>query len=553
MSVGSTSTSNSRVLIISDDASGKSIFHELQADGAVTPRLVHWSPRALLALEMWQPAVVVLDVGGSVSPAKAAIYELVIAELHPQCAMLRTVARDAQSGVSIESLNRSLLQTIANRLMEDSLATSPHADVSAWMLGRSQANMQVIQAMRRLSSLEVPVLIQGEPGTGKRLIARMLHHGSMGGSQGSLKQAGGKQADRPKGPLKLVQCESMSESALDSLLFGSRVSQEPGLLETCSHGTIVLQELAAISPAIQLRLLDRMRATRFQASMEGGPALIFTTSQDLGRLVASRRVRADLFYELSAYLIGLSPLRHRSTDIPILVDHYLNSVAPVLEASGHISLRLSASQLERLTQFSWPGNLTQLRQVLLRAVLANATRPLTDHHLLQLMHQRSSSNGTKSYSSPLPSLPRISPLRDRETLLEEALSAPVPSLTIAPANSHSIGTNSHSIGTKSPSANPSRLDCESLPSIASLTRASDPSQWTELVDRFASEGASNLYARALEQFERGLLSEVLGRTGGDLNGSARLLGMTRVSLRNKIQALAIPLPAPPVSPQKSDV
>ncbi len=552
MSVGSTSASNSRVLIISDDASGRSIFHELQADGTVTPRLVHWCPRALLALEMWQPAVVVLDVGGSVSPAKIAIYELVIAELHPQCAMLRTTSRDAQSGKSIESLNRSLLQRIRKRLMEDSLVTSTDADVSAWMLGRSQANMQVIQAMRRLSSLEVPVLIQGEPGTGKRLIARMLHHGSIGGMQGSLKPAdgkpvSGKQVDRTQGPLKLVQCDAMSESALDSLLFGSRMSQEPGLLETCSQGTIVLQELAAISPAIQLRLLDRMRATRFQSTSSGGPALIFTTSQDLGRLVASRRVRADLFYELSAYLIGLSPLRHRSTDIPILVDHYLNSVAPVLEASGHISLRLSAAQLDRLTQFSWPGNLTQLRQVLLRAVLANATRPLTDHHLWQLMHQRGSNNGTKGYSSPsLHSPPHTSPLSDRESVLNAVSSAPVPSLSVTSAYPNPIGS-------KSPVTTPSRLDGESLSSKNGLTRASDPSQWTELVDRFASEGASNLYARALEQFERGLLSEVLGRTGGDLNGSARLLGMTRVSLKNKIQALAIPLPVPPVSTQKSDV
>jgi two-component system nitrogen regulation response regulator GlnG len=483
-------------MVIGGGREGKELARQWQVGSRVRVRHCRWGMRTVLAMEMWQPDMVVLDDRVVTEQALVAGFQQTLTNLFPLTPMVRASGwRDEflfDIDVGYQHLGKIEFESSRWNAGEEGVGDQ---DWTGLLVGRSPAMQQVVHTVRRFGALRVPVLVQGEAGTGKRLVASALHTSRR--AQGVLAGGG----------LRWVRCNELSESELDSLLFGERGRELRGLLNDRAVGSIVLQEVAAISPAVQLRLLDRMRSERFQVNGGEGPCLIFTTSEDLGRLVASRRVRADLFYELSGYLIGLPPLRCHTSDIPLFVDFVLESLVPASRACGVSPLRLRPSLMETIMLQQWPANVAQLRQFLFRAVMRGATADLSGDEWMSLM--------------------KLGGPRRRETIAE-----------VTPTGA---GSRRMLSGWKPRMVSDAQWDePKSGEKLSTETTLLLASKWSELVDRFASEGVTNIYSRALEQFERGLLSEVLGRTGGNLNDSARLLGMTRVSLRNKLQSLAIP-------------
>jgi len=396
------------------------------------------------------------------------------------------------------------------------LLTNPRRELSAGhlLIGRSRAFRQVLQAVDQLSDQSTPLLLQGEPGSGKAQLALAIHQRSQ----------------RRELSCWSIDCNQLSQEACRLALFGpaefvadsaADSQQHSGLLNHPGVGTIIFHELAHLPPAVQLQLLRWLQQPRRDNLHR--PHLVFTTSHDLGRLVADHRMRADLFFELSSHLIGLPPLRHRRGDVGLLADHFTQCLAPALRICQRPSIRLTEPQRELLDNYDWPGNITQLR----RLVVSHYLRP-----------QQTTTKGDHTTEHPT-AANQLTADQSSADQLQELLLELVPDshsgLLEQSGQTASLTTRTPDEKTTDPaqaSGEPTRED-EDQPDGAT------PRIWSLFIDKMVSDSSTNLYARAIEQFERGLFTEILNRTGGNVGEAARLLGITRVSLRKKLQHFSI--------------
>ena len=243
------------------------------------------------------------------------------------------------------------------------LATVRHASArpsAEGLVGRSPAFNAALEAVQRVGPSMLPVLLLGESGTGKELFARAVHEAS----------------DRSGGPFVVVDCSGLTETLFESELFGHEKgsftgahSRKKGLVETAQGGTLFLDEMGDVPLSMQVKLLRLIESGSFRriGSLETQQAdfrLVAATHKPLAQMVADGRFRQDLYYRISAFPIHLPPLRERATDIPMLVDSFLQRGA---QAKQRLSVEPAA--MARLQQHSWPGNIRELRNVLDRARL----------------------------------------------------------------------------------------------------------------------------------------------------------------------------------------
>lgn len=229
------------------------------------------------------------------------------------------------------------------------------------IIGRSPAMEKVFRLMESACSSPISVLVEGETGTGKELIARAVHARS----------------DRRENPFVAVNCGALPETLLESELFGHRkgaftgaVSDKRGLFSVANRGTIFLDEIGDTVPAMQVKLLRVLQEGEFLPV--GGTSaervdvrVICATNRNLMEEVRAGRFREDLFYRLSAFPIGVPPLRIRAEDIPLLVAHFLDQFADKWKKR----LRgTSEAALVLLTRYHWPGNVRELENEMARAV-----------------------------------------------------------------------------------------------------------------------------------------------------------------------------------------
>jgi DNA-binding NtrC family response regulator len=242
---------------------------------------------------------------------------------------------------------RSRRKQLAGKAREARAAVDP-------FLGTSAAVRRLADEARKVLASESPILIQGETGTGKGVLARWLHdHG-------------------PRGDEAFVDlnCASLSRDLLESELFGHEkgaftgaAARKPGLLEVAHHGTVFLDEIGDVDPQVQPKLLTVLEEKRFRRL--GGVSdrsvdirLVAATHQDLAALVGEKRFRSDLYFRISAIPLLVPPLRERVEDIPALARVVLGS-----------RVELAPDAERALAAHPWPGNIRELRNVLERAVL----------------------------------------------------------------------------------------------------------------------------------------------------------------------------------------
>ena len=233
---------------------------------------------------------------------------------------------------------------------------------STQLVGQSSSFLDAVERASRAAPLDRPVLVIGERGTGKELIAERLHHLS----------------SRWDGPLVTMNCAALPETLIEAELFGHEAGAftgatkaRTGRFEEADGGTLFLDELATLSQAAQerlLRVVEYGEVTRIGASrpMRVDVRIVAATNEDLPRLADAHRFRADLLDRLSFEVVTLPPLRHRSSDIPILADHFARRMALELEWDSWPGF--SSRGLDRLLSYSWPGNVRELRNVVERAV-----------------------------------------------------------------------------------------------------------------------------------------------------------------------------------------
>src|SRR6478609_2565787 len=239
-------------------------------------------------------------------------------------------------------------------------------------IGQSLAFLDAVERASRAAPLNRPVLVIGERGTGKELIAERLHHLS----------------SRWAGPLIIMNCAALPENLIEAELFGHEAGSFTGAAKTrhgrfeeADGGTLFLDELATLSSGAQDRLLRAVEygeVTRIGASrpVEVDVRIVAATNEHLPRMVDQGRFRADLLDRLSFEVVTLPPLRHRESDIPVLADHFARRMALELEWDSWPGF--SSSALNKLLEYTWPGNVRELRNVVERAVYRweDRTRPI---------------------------------------------------------------------------------------------------------------------------------------------------------------------------------
>ena len=239
------------------------------------------------------------------------------------------------------------------------------------IVGRSGSMQEICDLVERVADAAVPVLIVGETGTGKGLVARAIH------AQGT----------RANAPFVAINCAALPENLLESELFGhvkgaftGATSNRAGLLEEASGGTLFLDEIGEMAPGLQAKLLHvlesgSVRAIGANKERAVDVRILAATHRDLHTLVARGAFREDLMYRLDVITLELPPLRHRREDLPVLLEHFLSRAKTKTPQSP--VTRFSADALGRLLDHPWPGNVRELEHVIERAVLLGRSSEVT--------------------------------------------------------------------------------------------------------------------------------------------------------------------------------
>lgn len=243
--------------------------------------------------------------------------------------------------------------------------TKPYAEAvgtGSYFVSSSHEMLRLRKQVEKVAIFDIPVLILGETGTGKELLARLIHGRS----------------PRAQQPFLKVNCAALPESLLESELFGyergaftGAIRSKPGQFEMCNRGTIFLDEVAEMPPALQAKLLHVLQDKCFyrlggHETVHVDVRIVAATNVDIGEAISAQTLRRDLYYRLNAFTVQLPPLRSRTDEIPFLLEHFLEQFA-----SGYGSTPIPASQrlIDTCVRYHWPGNIRELQSFVHRLLI----------------------------------------------------------------------------------------------------------------------------------------------------------------------------------------
>jgi two-component system response regulator AtoC len=236
-----------------------------------------------------------------------------------------------------------------------------HRSFTCNMVGESSAMKSILDLVQKVAPTDSAVLLQGETGTGKGLIANAIHRNSRRWDKSFI----------------VVNCSAIPDTLLESELFGYQKGAftdatrlKHGLVEAANGGTLFLDEVSEIRSSLQSKLLRVVETGDFRRlgsnqEIQVDLRIICATNRDLCKEVSSRRFREDLYYRLSVVTINVPPLRERQDDIPLLVNFFLDN----LKVSGKNKKSISPEALATLKEYHWPGNIRELRNVIERVII----------------------------------------------------------------------------------------------------------------------------------------------------------------------------------------
>lgn len=351
--------------------------------------------------------------------------------------------------------------------------TNDSTDEADVIVGKSAPMQDVYKTIGRVASMDAPVLILGESGTGKELVARAIFHYSR----------------RKDKPFLAINCAALSESLLESELFGHERGaftgadqRRIGKFEQVNGGTIFLDEIGDMSQATQAKALRLLQQQQFErvggnTTIQTDVRIIAATNRDLTAMVAAGKFRRDLFYRLNVFTIQLPPLRERLADIPELAKSFLRRIS---SQSGHPFRLITQESLDLLQQHDWPGNVRELESAMKYALAHSGGDIILPDSFPQSCRTPHDSSTTESSNSSARSLP---------------LQSTVP------------GDN---------------LDI------------------TALTNQLLKSGSTNIYREVGSLVDKLLLETVLKHVHGNLQQAAELLGISRMTLRNKLRTINVP-------------
>lgn len=422
--------------------------------------------------------------------------------------------------INIQQLRNLTASAAESRKLMDhpvALALTGESEVGERFVGRSGVMLEVLKAVGRVAGQDVTVLVRGESGTGKDLVARAIVQHS----------------NRKDFPFVAVNCAAIPDQLLESELFGHEKGaftgaerRRVGKFEQCDGGSIFLDEVGDMSPLVQGKVLRLLQDQSFQRvggneEIRTNVRIVAATNRHLEQMVRDGEFREDLFYRLNGFTIQLPPLRERKDDIPLLLEYFLRRARKEMNKNNLDGL--SPSALAMLINYHWPGNVRQLQSVVRQAVLNTTGTVLGDESLPSIVsqprHQDASQEATgvgPGGASPLPGSPSSGVLISPSPLLGNSSSGQA-----IPGDGGSTSLDGEFAGS-AVDANPIQ------PSIVEFIES-----------RLAS--STDLYAEAMRELERYLFTRVLETTGGNQSRAAEILGITRGKVRDRIAAFNIQL------------
>lgn len=365
------------ILIIDDDVTlNRLLAAQLKSAGYQTASALRWSEAEKLLTQI-EPALALIDI--KLPDANGVDKVAFLSEICP--VLVLTAYGAIQQAVTAikhgaqDFLTKPIDPETFDLLVKRTLAASSmrrdyeyfrrHAASAAekTLVGRSSAMQELRRWIGIVAPSDTTALILGESGCGKELIAAAVHQASL----------------RAKQNFVAIDCSTLQASLIESELFGHERGaftgadrRKEGLIEVAAGGTVFLDEIGEMAPALQAKLLRVIETGKFRRvggarDLAANVRFVAATNRDLEAMCRAGTFREDLFYRLSAFVLKAPPLRERLEDIPLLAEHFLQT----RDFARHAHKKWSSAALEFLTQYGWPGNVRELRNIVERAALVS--------------------------------------------------------------------------------------------------------------------------------------------------------------------------------------
>ena len=333
--------------------------------------------------QLWPDTEIIVNTGqGSMDSAIAAM-RLDVFEYLCKPVLMETLLRNVNNALEKRHLkreNRRLVlelqqekNSLQNKINASTKAMEKHLQESPLFIGESAAVRHIRQLIAEVAPSDITVLIRGESGTGKDVVASLIHEWSGRATNGNLIK---------------INCPAIAESLLESELFGHERGaftgahkQKPGRIEFADSGTVFLDEIGTISLGFQAKLLQIIENKNFvrvgsNTTMKVNARFIAATNASLENMISRGLFRSDLLYRLAQYSIYIPPLRERREDVPLLIDHFIRHYSAKYDKAIQL---LPSDIMAMLLEYDWPGNVRELLSVVSRFVISGKQEVFLRH------------------------------------------------------------------------------------------------------------------------------------------------------------------------------
>jgi len=391
-----------RVLVIDDDPLVQRIGQQVFAPPEYNYCAAGTASEGLKQVSRQRPDVVILDhvlpdedglcVLDQIRAIDRHVLVLFITAMGTSANTIEAMKRGAFDFLA-KPLDLNLLQQQVSRALEsrrlmrtpvELLAKSDVLPPTEMLVGNSTAMREVYKGIGRVAAQDLPVLIVGERGTGRELVARLIHENG----------------PRASAPLHSVKCSDFSGPWLESEIFGHEAgafsgaqASRSGRIAAAEGGVLLLKEIGDLPLSTQSKLVRLLRERTYEP-LGGAPrtadiTVLATSSDELEQAAFEGRFQSDLLYALGAFTIHIPPLRHRRDDVSLLVDHIIKNFSGIRQTLSDEVVRVSEEALRLLTRYDWPGNVDELQCVLKRALIEGKGAVLATENLVRAVGQQS--------------------------------------------------------------------------------------------------------------------------------------------------------------------